>query len=528
MSIPRYFGKVAAATALLSAALLPMPCAKAQVNVTTYHNDAARTGQNLLETALTPASVNHSLFTRFGKLFTLPVDGEVYAQPLYLSGVSIPNGGTHNVLYVATEHDSVYAFDAAVGGAPLWKRTLTQGTLIFPGLTNTTVPWSETTKNPDITPEIGITGTPVIDSKAGTLYVVYKTKQVSRRLIIPTITSYHQFLVALDVHTGATKASVEIQGSVPGSGEGGDGHGNVVFSPLHQNQRGALLLSGGVVYVPFGAHGDQTPYHGWVFGYDAVTLHRVSLFCSTPNATSDAASLAGGGIWMAGDGPAADGNGLYVMTGNGKFDADTGGSDHGDSFLRLRPGGLTVADYFTPFNQAALTQSDTDLGSGGNILLPTQPGSHPNLVVGCGKEGKIYLIDRNSMGHFHVGTDAVVQTLPGAVGGTWSTPAYFHGHLYYIGFNDVLKSFPLSGGHLGTTPLRGAPSFGYPGRLLPCPPMGTAAASSGPSPPAPLIPPASTGRGLSSLTMPRRSRLCTTATTPWTIWTITSSSAFQR
>jgi hypothetical protein len=405
------------------------------INVVTYHYDVARTGANLNESILTPANVNPS---GFGKLFSHPVDGYVYAQPLLVSGLNI-SGKVHNVVFVATQHNSVYAFDADdnSGGnkGPLWQANL-----------GPSVP-SQDVGTQDVVPEIGITSTPVIDPNTGTLYVVAKTKELG---------NYFQRLHALNIASGAEQpgSPVLVEGAVDGIGEGSL-NGKLAFNPLRHMNRPGLLLSGGIVYIAFASHGDNIPYHGWVFGYDAASLQQVSIFCTTPNASTDPSGypIAGGGIWQAGGGPAADPQGnIYVETGNGTFDADPslgGGIDYGDSFIKLSPGAgsLTVSDYFTPFNQDALNRADEDLGSSGPVVLPDSVGTpaHPHLLVGAGKEGKIYILDRGNMGKFNVGADAqVVQTLPSAIGGTWGSPAFFNGSIYYNGVGDSLKSFGLA------------------------------------------------------------------------------------
>ncbi len=283
--------------------------------VFTHHNDNYRTGQNVAETVLTPASVTTATF---GKLASFALDGYAQASPLYVSGVSIPGKGLRNVVYVATEHNSVYALDAdEVSASPLW-----QVSFINPAAGVTTVPASDTGECCDIAPEIGITGTPVIDASTGTLYVVAKTKEVGGATV------YRQRLHALDIATGAEKfgGPVILQASVPGSGAGSQG-GVVPFDALHENQRPALLLSNGVVYIGFGGHGDVQPYHGWLLGYNATTLQQVMAFNTSPNAE-------GGGMWQANGGPAADAAGnIYFVTGNGHFDAHTGGKNYGDSFV---------------------------------------------------------------------------------------------------------------------------------------------------------------------------------------------------
>ncbi len=435
--------------------------AVAQVSVLTYHNDNARTGQNLQETILTPANVNKA---QFGKLFAHPVDGYVYAQPLYVANLTIPNNGTHNVVYVATEHDSVYAFDAdnnaGSNAKPLWKTS-------FINYRNrvTPVPARDTGAN-DIVPEMGITGTPVIDAGSGTLYVVANTKEYQGGTHV-----YVYRLHALDSTTGQERpgSPAEITGSIAGTGDGGTVD---LLDPLRHLQRPGLLLLNGVVYVAFGSHGDVGTYHGWLVGYDATTLQQVGIFNATPNGAQ-------GAIWQSGAGPAADANGsIYFETGNGDFDGVT---EFGDSLVRLsttamlpllQGGNLQEADYFTPFDQAQLNSADQDLGSGAPLLLPDQPGPHTHLAVGCGKEGTIYVVDRDNLGGINQTScmcdDQIVQAIPGAVGGTWSMPAYWSNGsvslVYYLGSGDVLKAFQLANGTLSTTPVaQSNTSFGFPG-----------------------------------------------------------------
>jgi len=431
------------AVAALLGSLVVAGRASAQVSVLTYHNDNARTGQNLSETILTPANVNS---TTFGLSFTQPVDGYVYAQPLYVSGLGLPAGGKHNVVFVATEHDSVYAFDADNANGrnayPLW-----QVSLIPPG--GSTVPnWD--TGSGDIVAEIGITGTPVIDPQSGVLYVVAKTKENN---------GYVQRLHALDIRTGRERfgGPVLIEAQVPGYGDGSV-NGSVSFLPLRQMNRSGLLLLNGVVYLPFGSHGDNTPYHGWLLGYDAHSLQKVAVFNTTPNGLTDPSGypIGGGAIWGGGAGPAADSSGnIYFETGNGTFDAAFGGVDYGDSFVRLSTAhGLAESDYFTPYDQYQLDSSDADLGAGGLILLPDAVGSstHQHLLVGCGKEGTVYLVDRDAMGEFNANQDSVVQSLYRSIGGTWSSPAYFNSAIYYWGVGDVLRLYPIGSASMATSP----------------------------------------------------------------------------
>jgi hypothetical protein len=421
------------------AVLAPRPL-PAQVNVLTFHNDNARTGQNLNETTLTPINVNTNTF---GLLFSDTVDGQIYAQPLYMAAVAITNNGTHNVVFVATENDSVYAFDAdnnaGSNAAPLW-----QASFIKPSAGVTTVP-SGDVDSPNISPVIGITSTPVIDPSTGTLYVEAKTKEVSG-----ANTAYIHRLHALDLGSGAEKfgGPVVIQPEVPGTGLGNNGMGLVLFNGLRHLNRPALLLANGVVYVAYASHGDTPPYHGWVLGFNAQTLQPQGVFNTTPNGRL-------GGVWESGDGPATDdSSNIYVITGNGTFDGTTDG-DYGDSYLKLTPSGtnLIVADYFTPYNQASLLSADTDVGSGGLVVLPDAVGSaaHPHLAVGTGKDGIIHLVDRDNLGRFNsTNNDQIVQSIALPVG-CMSTPAYFNNTLYSV-CNATLRAFSFSGGLLITTP----------------------------------------------------------------------------
>ena len=435
-----------------------------QASVTTWRNDTQRTGQNLNESVLTPSNVNTA---QFGRLFSQPVDGYVFAQPLYLPNVTI-GGQLHNVVFVATEHDSVYAFDADTNGgvnaSPLWFASLiTTAHDAAPGAT--TVPASDT--GADIVPEVGITGTPVIDPVSGTYYVVGKTLEGS---------TFVQRLHALDVSSGAEKfgGPVVITATVPGTGNGSV-RGALTFDPEWENQRPGLLLINGIVYIGWGSHGDVGPWHGWILAYNATTLQQTGVFCATPNGV-------GAGIWMGGAGLAAEvidpvnhpyGR-MFVPTGNGDYTANipyAPGMDYGDSILNLdlTNGALTVQDNFTPANQAALDAADTDIGSGGLMILPTQTsGNYPNLLVQAGKAGEVYLLDRDSLGGYNPAGDQVVQEIPAAVGetttnGTWSMGAYYNGVVYYAGSVDHIKAFPLVNGQLTGPTLTSSDLYHYPG-----------------------------------------------------------------
>jgi hypothetical protein len=437
----------------------------AQTNVLTWHNDLFRTGQNTNETVLVPANVNTN---NFGLLFNYIVDGDVYAQPLYVSGLLIPGLGTRNVVFVATQHDSVYAFDAdsnaGINAGVIWHVSLG---------TSAVTPNNDFGNRygayHDIDPEVGITSTPVIDLASGTIFVDAFTHEGS---------SYFHRIHALDIVTGAEKAfsPVVVTASVPGVGVGSS-NGVVIFDPLYELQRPALTLAGGKLYVCYSGYADTDPYHGWILGFNAnnLQLPTNSIFNDTPNSTvaSFGANAGEGGIWMSGSGLGVDANtNLYVVIGNGSYNANTGGTEYGDSALRLSTtNGLAVADYFTPFNQATLAINDTDFGSGGPLLLPDAVGSvaHPHLMVACGKEGRVYLLDRDNLGHYNAAANAtsdpqIIQELPGAVGGTWSSPGYFNHRVYFQGSSDVLKAFALANGQFVATPVsQSTTSFGFPG-----------------------------------------------------------------
>ena len=440
-----------AAPVILALGMATLPL-QAQVNVFTSHNDNARTGLNVNEPVLTATNVNMS---GFGQIFSQPVDGQVYAQPLYVSKLTIPNKGTHNVVFVATMHDSVYAFDADTNSGsnapPLWH------TSFIDPAAGVTVPQAADAAGGSgdcgtFSGDVGIIGTPVIDGTNGTLYVVARTKE---QLPPPNNTFVQvQRLHALDIATGTEKPNspVEITAVVPGTADGGT---NVSFNPVRELQRSALLLAGGTVYICWASYCDNPPYHGWIIGYNAQTLQQVGVFNDTPNGSE-------GGIWMAGAGPAEASDGsIYGITGNGTFDTTANPQDFGDSFLKLTQGsGLTLTDYFTPYNQANLEATDNDLGSGGAMILPDAVGStqHPHLVVGCGKEGKVYLLDRDNMGHFSpAGDTQIVQTI--SLTGTGQTdllfglPAFFKNRIYYQGVNLALKAFAISNAVINPTPV---------------------------------------------------------------------------
>jgi hypothetical protein len=405
------------------------------VSVLTYHNDLARTGQNLSETQLTPASVSSG---QFGQLFSYPVDGQVYAQPLYSPGVIIPGKGIHNVIFVATEHDSVYAFDADNNLATLWHANFLNPAQGIATASATDLGCAS------ITPEVGITATPVIDPATGTLYVVAMTEEGSDG-------SYVHRLHALDVTTGAERpgSPVQIQASVPGTGNGTN---TVPFEPWLYKERAGLLLLNGAVYTAWSSQCDAGNYHGWIIAYDAATLQQTTVFADTPNWDA-------GAFWQGGAAPAADSAGnIYVVSANGTFDANTGGSDMAESVLKLSTGknALTAADYFTPYNAATLSDQDLDLGSSGALLLPDGTGSvtHPHLLVSGSKSGTVYLLDRDNLGHFRPGADSqIVQSLAGPIGPLFGIATYFNNNVYFSAAHDQVKAFLVQNGLLSTLPV---------------------------------------------------------------------------
>jgi hypothetical protein len=419
-------------------------------DVLTYKNDLSRSGQNISESILTPATVTSSTF---GLLRSLPADGKVDAQPLYASQLAI-SGSTHNVVFVATEHDSVYAFDAD-SGSVLW-----QVTLLASGET-----LSDTHGCSQVTPEIGVTSTPVIDRSAGAhgiLYVVGMSKDAS--------SAYHQRLHALDLATGAELLAgpVEIAASFPTAAGG-----TSMFSAGQHEERAALLLANGTIYTSWTSHCDSAPYYGWLIAYSATTLARTAVLNVAPNSGG-----VGPAIWMSGGGPAADSQGnIYLLTANGSFETtmDANGfpnkQDYGNSFLKISTAGgsLSVADYFTMYNEVAESNADQDLGSGGEMLLPDLTDSTNtvrHLAVGAGKDGNIYVVNRDALGKFNSSNNQQIwQQLSGALpSGIWSTAAYFNGTVYYGDVGATLKAFSISNAKLSSTPQSQSPSqFTYPG-----------------------------------------------------------------
>jgi outer membrane protein assembly factor BamB len=418
--------------------------ATAAAQVTTSQYDNLRTGATLNETILTPQNVNAR---QFGKLGTFKVDGPVYAQPLFVPQLDIPGKGRHDVLFVATEHDSVYAFDAErPNDPPLWKVSFLDEKRGVTPLSARDV------QCPFIRPEIGITPTPVIDIKTGTLYVLART------MVAHTVgrNEYFQHLHALAITTGVEKfgGPKQITASVAGKGAGG-ANGQVTFDPLKENPRAALLLASGRVYLAWGSSCDVDPYHGWVMAYDAQTLQQKAVLNVTPDGNE-------GGIWQSDTGLGADADGkVYVPTGNGTFDASSGGRDYGDSILKLDGMSLAIKDYFTPHDQEQLSSADADLGSSGPTLLPDQPGAHKHLLLQPTKGGMLYVIDRDKMGRFVRDRDDIVQALT-LSGGAYGAAAYWNGHVYFASSGDSLHDWAVTNGQLRETS-RSSTGFENPG-----------------------------------------------------------------
>jgi hypothetical protein len=398
--------------------------------VLTAQYDNFRTGANLHETVLEPSNVNAR---DFGKLSSRTVDGDIFAQPLYVPSLAIPGVGKRNVVFAATEHDSVYAFDVnGTRDTPLWKTSF-----IDPEHGTTTLT-EQDVRCPFITPEVGITPTPVIDAASRTMYVLARTNEHG---------VFVQKLHALDITNGKERpgSPVVISATVQGSGDGAV-DGKISFDPLRENPRAALLLAGGEVYVTWASSCDVRPYHGWVMAYDAHTLQQRAVLNTSPDG-GDA------GIWQSDAGAAADDAGnLYIATGNGDFNGSkAGGRDFGDSVLKLRLEGqrLVVRDSFTPFNQKVLDAKDWDLGSQGPVLLPAQAGAHPHLLVVAGKEGKLYLLDRDNLGKFQEGFDSkTVQSIK--VKDAYGAAAYWSGHIFFTDRSDVTRDFTIEDGLLVT------------------------------------------------------------------------------
>jgi len=439
-----------AGTATSAAATLTVNSVSATTDVLTYHNDIARTGQNLTESILTTSNVTSATF---GKIGFYPVDGRVDAQPMYASNVAVPGKGTHNVLIIPTEHDSVYAFDAD-SGSILWQTSMLAG--------------GETPSDPrncgQVSPEIGVTATPVIDRTRGpngAVYVVAMSKNGS---------TYHQRLHALDLALGTELfgGPVEVQASYPGTGDNTNGT-DVIFDPAQYKERVGLLLMNGMVYTGWASHCDIQPYTGWIVAYDASSLLQTGVLNVVPNGGQ-------GALWASGAGLAADNSGnIYFLDANGDFDTSMNASgfpsngDFGNAFIKLSTsGGLAVADYFEMFTQQQENSTDTDLGSGGALVLPDLSdgaGQTVHLAVGAGKDTNIYLVNRDAMGKFNPNSNNIYQELAGALpGGVYSMPAYFNSTVYYGAVGNPIKAFTIANAKLSTAPaFQTSNTFAYPG-----------------------------------------------------------------
>jgi len=409
----------------ISAAAFALCCFARAQNVVTGGYGNSRTNANLSEPILNPANV---LPNSFGKVFSLSVDGQIYAQPLYLQNVSVPGKGAHNVVFVATMHNTVYAFDADGASTPLWNVNL-----------GPAVPTSNYTSDigeyTDISPENGILGTPVIDDLTGTIYVVAASFESGK---------YFYRLHALDIGSGAEKFSSpsDISAAVMGLGDNST-NGSVVFDASQHLQRPALLLANGVVYVSFGSHGDAVPFHGWMMGYDARAVNKqVSVLNTSPNGGA-------GSIWQSGRGPAADENGnVYAVSSNGDTD---GRSNFSNSVMKLNPADLSIADWFAPFNFQFLTDTDDDFGACGAILV-----DGTNYLITAGKQGVLYLLDRDHLGHLGAEDAQIVQSVDTNSFGIfnvamWNRP---DGALLYLHTaNSTVNAYRLVNGKLSTTPV---------------------------------------------------------------------------
>jgi hypothetical protein len=429
--------------------------------VTTWRYDSSRSGVNSQEYALTKQNVQTSTF---GKLFSCPVNGYIYAQPLWVSNVSI-GSSVHNMVFVATDHDSLYAFDA---DGPGCKNVWSNSSISLLGPGEAAVP-SPNLNTSSFGATVGVTGTPVIDPSSQSIYLVAMSYN-------PNFNSFIQRLHAIDITTGQERpgSPVEISASVAGSGYD-NSNGIVTFDPQRQNQRPALLLLNGVIYVSWASFDDTDYYHGWVIGYSTSTLAQVSIFNDTPDGRE-------GGIWMSGGGPAVDPQGsIYLLTGNGDFTANSiGGRDYGDTFLKLNAG-LSVTDWFTPYNQASLSQADLDLGGGGAVIFIDQSvGPYPHLIVGGGKGGTLYLLNRDNLGQFNSSSDSqIVQSLPVSSNGIYATPLFWQNTLYVGASDTPLGSFvfsPLTGQFQSLPSANSSAFYGFPGAT---PALSAAGASGG-------------------------------------------------
>jgi hypothetical protein len=427
--------------------------ASANVDVTTYHYDNLRTGQNIVESILTTTNVTQA---KFGKLGSFAVDGKVDAQPLYVSNVAVPNVGTKNVLYIVTEHDSVYAFNAdSVNGSttvPLWKVSVLQA--------------GETTSDDrncgQVTPEIGITSTPVIDRMRSAIYLIAVSKTSGG--------TYIHRIHALNLATGQELFGGPKVITATAAGTGANSaNGIVTFDPAQYNERTGLLQIGSTIYTTWGSHCDITPYTSWAMAFNADTLEQNSVLNLVPNGND-------GGIWMSGTAPAADAAGnIYFIIGNGDFGTtlDANGfpanKNCGNCFAKISSTiPMTLLDYFTPMNTVSASGADIDFGAGGPLLLPDvtdSAGATRHLAVGAGKDQIIYVVDRDNMGKFNSGGDTIYQRIAGQLADSeFAKPSYFNNAIYFGAVNDSIKSFPIANGKLATAPSsQSSVTFGYPG-----------------------------------------------------------------
>ncbi len=444
--------------------------------VVTYHNNQARDGVNFKEFALSASTVTTATF---GKLFSCAVDGAIYTQPLWLKGLSIA-GNTHNVILVATQHDSAYLFDADANPCVTYWHVNLLDTLHGGTSGETPVTWNDVGYcYGDIYPEVGVTGTPIIDISSKTVFLVSASESnpTNSGNCVGTSGNFYHRLHALDLGTGSEKfnAPVTIAASVPGTGDGSL-NGVVHFNSQLQHNRSGLAAYGGRIYVAFSAHEDATPYHGWVLAYKASNVQQqLAVFNTTPNGVNGA----DGGIWAGGGAPAIDGGGdVYVSTGNGIFDElpPPPNDDYGDTILRLhyQSGStlngvnLNITGYFTPYNQETLSHEDADLGSGGVILFPNQTGSGPqHLLIEVGKGGTVYLIDRDNMGQYNSQNNSqILQSFTGPPSGQWGVPALWHNNLYTGGQYDTVRQFSFNPSTELFNPnavSQSSEGFGYPG-----------------------------------------------------------------
>lgn len=417
---------------MLSAACLQI--LRAQTNILTQRGNNQRTGVYATEKRLNTTNVN---VDSFGRLYNYPVDGQVYAQPLYFAGLNVAGKGKRNVLFIATQHNSIYAYDADSLTAPLWHTSLGPSCPLPDANFDIYGPYH------DISVEIGTMSTPVIDSTTNTLYAVAFGKANG--------VFFHK-LYALDITTGNMKLNspITLAATIAGTGVTSS-NGVITFDSKRELQRTALVLSKGVIYIMFASYGDIDPYHGWILGYNAADLSQKYVFNTTPNGSE-------GGIWMSGQGPSVDANGdLYLTVANGSYTAYTGGKDYGNSILKLHPGSnsLTVTDYFTPYNQEYLNSVDGDLGSDGPILIP-----NTNMLVGGSKQGTFYVVDRTNLGGYNTSgcncDNQIIQSLQVFSGLLLTSPAYWDsnngGYLYGITANEPLKAFKRNGNAFGDTP----------------------------------------------------------------------------